>query len=184
MTTSLLTWIGLAVLLFWAVGAYNRLVRLRAEVNASFAQVDGQLQQQLRLVDELLPTDSSQPASLFLEDDGPSFWSGLQGASAQLAACLAAARVRPLNPNGIAALAAASDVLAMAWNRAEREDAHDLAGPRLPEDLLASRAQLVSQTQGAVDRFNDTIVLYNAAIAQFPAVLLAWVFGFKRGRTL
>lgn len=194
MTSSLLTWIGVAVLLFWTVGAYNRLVRLRAEVNVAFAQVDSQLQLQIHVVDELLQDEVAQPPASTqgqerevvpaLEEEPSPSWTGLQGAAAQLAACLAVARARPLHAEGIAALDAAVQVLAMAWERAEREDAHDLAGPRLPEALAASRVQLLAQAQAAVDRFNEAVARYNAAIAQFPAVLLAWVFGFKRGQGL
>ena len=72
----------------------------------------------------------------------------------------------------------------MAWERAERDDAHDLAGPRLPDDRHARRAQLAQQTQAATEQFNQAVIRYNEAIAQFPAVLLAWLFGFKPGRGL
>jgi len=44
-------WTVAAVLLFWSVGAYNRLVRLRAETNAAFAALDAQWLRQLALVD-------------------------------------------------------------------------------------------------------------------------------------
>jgi LemA protein len=102
----------------------------------------------------------------------------------QFAASLAAARNKPLVPEGIAALRAAQEVLAMAWERAEREDAHDLAGPRLPDTVTAMRTQLVAQGQAATGNFNAAVAAYNAAIAQFPAVLLSWLFGFKPGRGL
>lgn len=69
----------------------------------------------------------------------------------------------------------------MAWERAERDDAHDLAGPRLPDTVLARRAQLAIQTHAATDQFNQAVAQYNEAIGQFPAVLLAWLFGFKPG---
>jgi LemA protein len=115
-----------------------------------------------------------------LDHDG-SIWAGLHGAAAQCATSLAAARGRPLEPQGIAALAAARDVLGMAWERAERDDAHDLAGPRLPETVIAQRAQLALQTHSAVAAFNQAVARYNEGIAQFPAVVLAWLFGFKPG---
>ena len=171
-----------AVLLFWAVGAYNRLMRLRAEANTAFAALEAELSKQVALVRECLPPlEATQPASL---EDGVSFWAGLHGAAAQFAASLAAARARPLEPDGIAALSAAQDVLAMAWERAERDDAHDLAGARLPESVTTRRVQLVLQTHAATDQFDRAVGRYNEAIAQFPAVLLAWLFGFKPGRSV
>jgi LemA protein len=171
-----------AVLLFWTVGAYNRLMRLRAEANTAFAALEAELSKQVALVRECLPPlEATQPASL---EDGVSFWAGLHGAAAQFAASLAAARARPLEPDGIAALSAAQDVLAMAWERAERDDAHDLAGARLPESVTTRRVQLVLQTHAATDQFDRAVGRYNEAIAQFPAVLLAWLFGFKPGRSV
>ena len=180
MPSSVVFWIVAAVLLFWTVGAYNRLMRLRAEANIAFANLEAELSRQVELVrNNLPPAEATQPASL--EGEG-SFWAGLHGAAAQFAACLAAARARPLEPEGIAALSAAQEVLAMAWERAERDDAHDLAGPRLPDTVTARRAQLAQQTHAATDQFNHAVARYNEAIAQFPAVLLAWLFGFKPGR--
>lgn len=180
MTPSLVLWIAAAVLLFWGVGAYNRLVRMRAEANAAFAALDAELTRQVELVEACLPPGETQPASLF-DGDEPSFWGGLQGAAAQFGASLAAARRRPLDPDGISALAAAHDILTMAWERAERDDAHDLAGPRLPESLTTRRAHIQLQVRSASDQFNGAVHRYNQAIAQFPALLLAWLFGFKPG---
>lgn len=168
-----------AVLLFWAVGAYNRLMRLRADANTAFAGLEVELAKQVALVRECLPPpEETQPAAL---EYGTSFWAGLHGAAGQFAASLAAARTKPLEPERIAALSAAQDVLVMAWERAERDDAHDLAGARLPESITAQRAQLAIQTHAAIDQFDRAVRRYNEAIAQFPAVLLAWLFGFKPG---
>ena len=40
------------------------------------------------------------------------------------------------------------------------------------------------QNEQAIRVFNEAVVQYNAAIAQFPASLLARVFGFKAARAL
>lgn len=179
MSSSLALWIAAAVLLFWSVGAYNRLVRLRSDANTAFATLDTELCKQVALVQSCMPAGETQPASLY--EGQPSFWSGLQGAAAQFAACLAVARGKPLEPEGMEALRAAHEVLVMAWERAERQDAHDLAGPRLPDTVTTLRAQLAAQAQAATEHFNAAVGGYNAAIAQFPAILLSWLFGFKPG---
>jgi LemA protein len=180
MPNSLVLWGVAAVLLFWSVGAYNRLVRLRSDANAAFAVMEAELTRQVELVQACLPADEAQPVPTF-GSEAP-FWGGLQGAATQFAASLAAARHRPLEPEGIAALSAAQDVLTMAWDRVERDDAHDLAGSRLPETVTVQRAQLASQIQAATGQFNQAVARYNAGIHQFPAVLLAWLFGFKAGQ--
>ncbi|MGV3571944.1 MAG: LemA family protein [Ramlibacter sp.] len=182
MSSSLVFWIAAAVTVFWMVGAYNRLVRLRSDANSAFAALDTELGRQVALVHACIPEDEAQPVTQF--DGGSAFWAGLQGAAAQLAASLASARARPLDPERIAALGAAQEVLGMAWERAERDDAHDLAGARLPENVSGERAQLVRMTQVATENFNDAVGRYNAAIVQFPAILLAWLFGFQPGRGL
>lgn len=170
-------------MLFWAVGAYNRLMRLRAEANTAFAVMEAELSGQIALARDYLPApQATQPAAL--GDSDSSFWASLHGATTQFAASLAAARLRPLEPERIAALSAAQDVLVMAWERAERDDAHDLAGARLPDTLIARRTQLTIQAHVATDRFNQAVARYNHAIAQFPAVLLAWLFSFKPGRAV
>lgn len=180
MPTSVVLWTVAAVLLFWAVGAYNRLMRLRADANTAFASLEVELSKQIDLVRHQLPApEATQPAAL---EAGGSFWAGLHGAASQFAASLAVARHRPLEPAGIAALSSAQEVLAMAWERAERDDAHDLAGPRLPETVTAQRAQLAMQAHAAANQFNQAVARYNEGISQFPALLLAWLFGFKRGR--
>ena len=97
---------------------------------------------------------------------------------------LAIAELHGQDPSGLMGGCWVRWSASMAWDRAEREDAHDLAGPRLSESLVATRAQLVLQVQAAASQFNEAVVRYNHAIAQFPAVLLAWVFGFKSGKLL
>lgn len=172
-------WVGAAVLLFWGVGAYNRLVRLRAEANTAFAALDTQWQRQLALINASLPESSqlTQPGEFL--DDIALLWAALRGAAAQLAASLAAMRPRPLQAEAAAALGAAQDVLNTAWRRVQ-QDANDLAGSSLPDTVAAQWQQLASETSAAQQQFNEAVARYNAAITQFPALLLAALFGFKR----
>jgi LemA protein len=180
-SSSFLPWVIAAVALFWAVGAYNRLVRLRSEANQAFGALDAELARQVRLVHECLPpAEEHRPP----HSGGSALRGGLQGAAAQLTASLAAARSRPLDPERIAALGAAQEVLQMAWERAAREDAHDFAGPRLPENYGSELEQAVRMTHAATEHFNQAVQRYNQGIAQFPALLLARLFGFRPGRGL
>lgn len=181
MISSLLAWIFPAVLVFWCVGAYNRLVRLRAEAKSAFAQVEAELQRHVQLALQLPPAEDGAEGN---HASGAHLWTQVRAATAQLTTSLATARNRPLDSQVIAALQSAADVLEMAWERAEREDVHDLAGPRVPESVYETRALAVTQVQVAAVHFNEAVARYNQAIAQFPAVLLAWLFGFKSARTL
>jgi sulfide dehydrogenase cytochrome subunit len=46
--------------------------------------------------------------------------------------------------------------------------------------VAAQWQQLMQDTHRLQAQFNDAVARYNVAIAQFPAVLLAWLFGFKQ----
>jgi LemA protein len=181
MTRSVVFWSVAAVLLFWTVGAYNRLMRLRADANTAFAAVDAELGGQIDLIRQHLPQVTVQPAPI---EPDLSIWASLHAAAAQLAASLAAARQKPLDAERMAALGAAQDALRTAWARAQHDDAHDLAGSRLPDTVMLRREQLMRQAHGATEQFNLAVARYNQAIAQFPAVFLSWVFGFKPAGTL
>lgn len=177
MSSSLLLW-GLAIIgVAWAVGAYNRLVRLRAEVNAAFAAVDAELQPLARLVEDML--EGIDPDDEDRQEPSDKFLAPIREASASLSAALVTARAKPLDGERIQAVRQAGEVWARAWDRAEREDAHDLAGPQLPETVSTERALRLKQADVIGGQFNDAVARYNRAIAQFPAVLLAWAFKFK-----
>lgn len=175
-------WLAAGVLLFWAVGAYNRLMRLRSEAVASFAALDAALARRVELVGSFLPEVQEGQAATGT-DARASLWAGLDGSARQFDASLGAARSRPLEPGAIAALAAACDVLSMAWQRVQLE-AGDLAGPALPDSVCAEWEQLSQRVRGAREHFAQCVASYNQAIAQFPALLLAWVFNFRPARSL
>ncbi|MFT4243580.1 MAG: LemA family protein, partial [Acidovorax sp.] len=98
---------------------------------------------------------------------------------------LAAARARPLQADAVAALAAARDVLHASWRKAMDKsgaEAMEVAVPALP--WQARWDDQLQQNDQASRVFNEAVAQYNAAIAQFPASLLARVFGFKAARGL
>jgi LemA protein len=184
MSNPLVFWGLAALLLFWSVGAYNRLVRLRSDANAAFAALAAELAQQAELVHasmpaSMIPTGLTQPGELL--DEVTALWSGLRAAATQLTASVAAMHPRPLEPEAAAALVEARDVLTNAWTRVSHE-ANDLAGSSIPEALTQQWLQLSAQARAAGEHFNQAVQRYNDAIAQFPAMLLAELFGFKPAR--
>jgi LemA protein len=184
MSNPLVLWGIAAVLLFWSVGAYNRLVRLRSDANLAFAAMAGEMTRQAELVHESLPasmihTGLTQPGELL--DEVTQLWSGLRAAATQLTASLAAMRPRPLEPAAAAALSEARDVLSSAWVRVAQE-ANDLAGSSIPEALTQEWQQRSGQSRAACEQFNQAVARYNDAIGQFPAAVLASLFGFKPAR--
>ncbi|MFT3718237.1 LemA family protein [Pseudorhodoferax sp.] len=171
-------WGGVAaVLLFWGVGAYNRLVRLRAKLLSVFASLVGQFERYQAWIAEHVP-----PAA----GDGPPRagdpWRNLQAAGAQFGASLAAVRSKPSDGPAMAGLTAARAVLLMAWQYLD-DDTLLQARSGLP--VVALRAEwesVTAQVQAAERAYAAVVELHNRAVRQFPAVLLAWLFGFKRAR--
>lgn len=183
-----------AVLLFWAVGAYNRLVRLRAAVQKSFAALDAQLVRELVWVQACLPEalrDGASTTPAELRDEGSAAWRRLWGASEQLAAALAAAREQPLSPDRMDGLATAHGTLDTAWAGARENLAlapAALAGTPAPaptaEAMDAQRVRLLHHAAPLREAFNNAVFAYNRAIAQFPAALLARAVGFRPAGSL
>ncbi len=177
MWSSPLIWIVTAIALFWAVGAYNRLVRLRSAAVQAFGSLDAHLVRWLAMLGEF---DAAQVTSGALDREARST---LQGAATQLTASLAVARARPLQGNAVAALSAACAVLDAVWlNLQPGADADDALRKMAP--WRARWDELRSHNQQAARIFNEAVHQYNAAIGQFPAALLAWVFGFTPARAL
>ena len=177
-SSSVLGWLLLGVLVFWAVGAYNRLVRLRSSALQAFGALDAQLLRHAEVVQSVVSGVGS--AALPLTDAATEALAALQAASTQFAASLAAARAQALNREAMAALAAARNVLQMAW-----QNVQDLCGPLDGADAAGTESpsqrweQWATQSQQACVPFNDAVARHNTAVSQFPALLLARLFGFK-----
>lgn len=183
----LTTWIVLAVLLFWAVGAYNRLVRLRSAALQAFGGLDAHLVQMVSTLGEYEAAQAAQAGNTPADGPHKEARAALCAATTQFAASLAVSRARPLDAGSAAALSTGLDVLHAAWDSALRATPLDAAAEGAVEAVAlwtAQREQHRAQNALATRQFNDAVVLYNAAIAQFPARLLAGLFGFRAGRPL
>lgn len=181
MSDSLMVWLAIAVLLFWSMGAYNRLVRLRSQGLVAFAALEGLLHQYLELVKTNCPDAgeaNADPAARPEQDAFSAAWAALAAAAEQFNASLKVVHAQPLKGPTMLALGTALETLRLSWSRLQNLPA-DLAGPALPASLQSQWEQLASQIDLARAEFNGRVVNYNEAIAQFPALLLAWVFGFK-----
>lgn len=158
-----------ATLIFWLVGAHNRLVALRNGIVALFAPVDEQFRARQRLlreqIDALGPRDGESAAAL----------DALNAALSQADAACAHARSHPGAAGATASLRLADEIL-------------DTARARVPEAWLADAAFLeinarLAHTQASLDftrrQFNEAVTAYNHAVRQFPTWIVAALFGFR-----
>lgn len=183
-------------MLFWALGAYNRLTRLRSSVVQAFGAVDAHLVRLIALLGEFDAVQGHHSAAPAAVSDGaanssephaplldPAKVAALRGATTQMGASLAVARSQPLQRDALAALTAARSVLDATW----RSVVTEADGPGVREMVAPWSIRWEehhAQIDLAVQVINHAAEQHDAAIHQFPARLLAWVFGFKAAKGL
>jgi LemA protein len=173
-------WVAAAVLLFWAVGAYNRLVSLRNEISRAFTPVDTQMRHRHTLLQQWV--ESLRPFA----DHAPQQLDAVLAACGQLQTACDVVRMRPSASRPMASLRVAEETLAAARSRLAAEL------PARPELLAGVGAAVLGEELAAADstlafarrQFNDTIQTYNDALDQFPTWLIAGMFGFHGAGTL
>lgn len=173
-TLQIAAWAVAALLLFWAVGAHNRLVRLRNEIVQRFGPV--QTQFALRHALLLQQLDALAPV---LVSAGPRL-DALRAACQQAEAACAHARTRPGTIGATTSLRLAEDILTEARARLPAASVPGTEGP----DLAAQLAQADTALAFARGQFNDAVSTYNDAVRQFPTWLIAAVFSFRPAGTL
>lgn len=172
------------VLVFWALGAYNRLIRLRAQVARNLAALCLAWQTQAQVVGVRLEQyaqgreTESQWASL---DEDALRWRPLTLSARQFLACLSVLQAKPQHIGALddlSAVRAARDIFEANWQRLVSEQ-DDLAGTPVPPDLQLLMAQHEPLAGERLRDYNQAVQAYSQAIGQFPALLLAWIFGFS-----
>lgn len=181
-----LEWLLLALGVFWVIGAFKRLKRLRAAGKQAFASVEVQLTQAVELlrncarVQALKEKMASIPGQHALHAHH-----ALQPCADFLEAAVQQAKQQPLQPEAIAALDGAWQGAQVAWQayvqlstgQAQVVDDH-------VQEWSQRWEQLCTLQGHSAEQFNTAILHYNRAIAQFPACVIARLSGLHAGRTL
>ena len=164
----------LAILVFWAVGAYNRLVRLKNTIANAFGQIDVQLKRRYDLIPDLV-----EAAKKYLSHERETLEAVINARNRAKSAS-DAVRSRPANALAVTTLAVAEQALTnslgslFALNEAYPELKADETIRELSEELTSTENKVTFARQA----FNDAVLDYNNAQGQFPAVLLAKLFSF------
>ncbi len=189
LTTSILFWVACAIVVFWALGAYNRLVGLRGQLLRALHALTAQWQANAQALREALadlsrvPETDSAWASL---GDEASSWRPLGQATKQFQACVGAvaAKSQVVPPvDDMASVRAAHAVMEGAWQRLVNTS-DDLAGQAVPQNLTLLWQHQQMQAQEKLRDYNTSAQLYNQAVGQFPALLIGWLFGFNAAQVL
>lgn len=178
--SQIIAWSIVALIVFWAVGAYNRLVRLRNEITNSFAQIDVQLKRRHDLIPNLV-----EVARKYLEHERETL-ERVTAARAQVIAATDLVKSRPNQAGPIQSLGMAEGVLAnaMAQFRAVVEAYPELKADESLRDLNEELTHTENKVAFSRQLFNDVTLDYNNAAHQFPTNLIAGVFGFKTAAML
>jgi len=164
-----------AVLLFWSVGAYNRLVTLRNAIAAAWAKVDEALRQRHAAAAPLL---AALREPLAAEQGALDAWQAASAEAARTAAVMAAKPVVQAHAQAWAAAeaaqaAAASRVFALLEQHTELRVQEPVAKQALAWRDAAKRLGFARQL------FNEAATPYNEAIRAFPTRLLVGMFRFE-----
>ena len=179
-----MTWLILAALVFfWAVGAYNRLVRLRAGCAQQFAVVDAQFVRLWAWVQGSLPASVRDEDAAPAADKAPASLMEVWSACEAFAESLAQARVNPLAGAPIQRVNIARVQLFKLLRQEKDFYAADETS-WFSEPLQKKFERLKTQAWPMIVAYNQSVQTYNDAVSEFPARLLARQFRFEAAAKL
>ena len=164
----------LVVIVLWAIGGYNGMVKMDEQVQNSWANVETQYQRRADLIPNLVSTVKG-----YAKHEQQTLENVVKARSE---ATQVKVDAENLTPEKLAAFQKAQSGVSSALGRL-------LAVAENYPDLKANQnfLELQSQLEGTENRitvarkdFNDTAKSYNQAIRQFPKNILAGMFGFEK----
>ncbi len=175
MTTTSWVVLGLlAMLVWWAVAAYNRLVQLRNRIANAFGQIDVQLKRRHDLVPNLI-----EVARGYLQHEAATLQAVI-AARGQAQGAATAARAAPTDTRALGALAVAEGALGGSLGRlmVVAEAYPDLKADATMQSLSEELTSTENRIGFARQAFNDQALEFNNEATQFPTLIVARVLGF------
>jgi LemA protein len=181
MTTA--SWITLAVLaaaVFWAIVAYNALVQRRNRIANAFSQIDVQLKRRYDLVPNLV-----EVAWRYLAHEASTLEAVIRARATAVGAA-AAVRVQPNDAAAMGKLGEAEQALGGSMGRLMvlAENYPELKADATMQSLSEELTSTENRISFARQAYNDEVLEYNNATAQFPSVLVARACRFEAAAML
>lgn len=180
MLSTIVTIVIVAVVLFYVVGIYNKLVTLKNRYENAFSQIEVQLKRRYDLIPNLVET-----AKAYLKHERETL-EAVISARNQAMAGLKAAAADPGSAAAMGQLAGAENMLTSALGRLNIvvEAYPDLKASQnmmqVSEELTTTENKVAFSRQA----FNDAVTAYNTYKQSFPPVFFANAFGHAKDATL
>ncbi|TVR54121.1 MAG: LemA family protein [Puniceicoccaceae bacterium] len=168
----------LLLVVFWAVGIYNKFVRLRNRFKNAFAQIDVQLKRRYDLIPNLVET-----AKGYLKHERETLEAVIQARNAAQAAGQKAA-AHPEDASAVKGLMGAEAALTGTLGRffALAEAYPDLKANQNMMQLTEELSSTENKIAFARQAFNDAVMTYNTHRETFPNNIFAGMFNFQEAQ--
>lgn len=174
MTLGIILLVIVAVIVLWAIGIFNRLVSLRNQVKNAWSQIDVQLQRRYDLIPNLVETVKG-----YMTYEKGTLEAVVLARSQAVAARDALEKSGGPTQGSIKQLIGAESALkgalgnffALAENYPQLRASENMKN--LQEELASTENKVAFSRQA----YNDQVLMYNTTQQQFPAVILAGIFG-------
>ncbi|MCA8864752.1 LemA family protein [Halomonas sp. SBBP1] len=170
----------IAVIAFYVIGVYNRLVSLKNRFENAFAQIEVQLKRRHDLIPNLVET-----AKGYLSHERETLQSVIEARNTA-AAGLKAAAANPGSAKAMADLGGAEGALTQAMGRLNvvMEAYPDLKASENMQQLSEELTSTENKVAFARQSFNDAVMHYNTYRQSFPPVAVAGMFGHGQDASL
>jgi len=178
--STIIVLIILAVVIFWVVGIFNKLVTLKNRYKNAFSQIEVQLKRRYDLIPNLVET-----AKGYIQHERETL-EAVINARNQAMSGLEKASANPGNPAAMLDLNQAEGMLSGALGRLNVvvEAYPDLKANQnmmqLSEELTSTENKVAFSRQA----FNDAVTEYNTYKQTFPPVIFAGTFGHSENASL